>query len=241
MRTTNELVWILNGQSPDRIAMARLSEYMQQLATMLGQTENVHFARIEKGSTRVVAHVDCGTPAQKVRARISNIRRGRAPKDAMGAYSRINEMLSTDNGTARLTERHITVVHFSGARANTDQNVTLVDSGAITGQLYALSEDRLGEVKARVRPRVGNAVICTADKIIGRELRRYLFEPVRVHGQGVWIRANPGEWSCQSLHIRDVRPVEDVKLKDAIKALREIDIEWPDDPLDDLDERGGAA
>lgn len=235
------MVWILRGKSPDEIPMARLAEYMSHLAAMLGETDNVHFARVEEGSTKLVAHVDAGRPAQRVQARAYAVREHRAPREAMSAYNAINDMLSADRGTARLTHGSATVIRFPGAHVRPAQTVSLLDSGTITGQLYALSEDRAGEIKARIRPRTGTAVICTADRSAGLMLRKFLFEPVRVHGQGKWERDVDGGWSCQSLHIRDVRQVRDSSVRDAIAALRTINVEWPDDPLDDLDERDGAA
>jgi hypothetical protein len=70
MRTGKEISWVLEGRSSDQIPMARLAEYMQQFAVMLGETENVHFARVEEGCTRLVAKLNPGLPAQRVHARV---------------------------------------------------------------------------------------------------------------------------------------------------------------------------
>jgi hypothetical protein len=68
-------------------------------------------------------------------------------------------------------------------------------------------------------------------------------DAVRVHGRGTFSRTESGEWICDSLHIRDVQPVKDVSLREAINALREIRADWPDDPLGDWAaiEKDGAA
>lgn len=245
MRASKEISWILEGRSPDQIPMARLAEYMQQLATMLGEIENVHFARVEKGCTRLVANLKHGLPVQRVQARVYAVRERRAPADAMRAFRRINEMVGEDRGHARVIFGAGVILRFPGNVNADEKPFSLVDSATITGRLYALIEETSGLLKARIRPRGGsNYVSCTAEGRIGRQLRNYFLEAVRVQGRGTWARSENGEWSCQSLHILDVHPVKDVSLREAINALRAIDADWPDDPLADwaaLDEKDGAA
>lgn len=245
MRTSKEISWVLEGRSPDQIPMARLAEYMQQFAAMLGETENVHFARVEKGSTRLVAKLNPGLPAQRVQARVYAVRDRRAPAEAMRAFRRINDMVGEDRGRARVTFGVGVILRFPG---NVDSNVTpfnVVDNATITGKLYALIEQTSGLLNARIRPRSGNTYVsCSADGRIGRQLRNYFLDAVRVQGRGTWVRSENGEWSCQSLHILDVHPVKDVSLREAINALRAIDVDWSDDPLGDwatIDEKDGAA
>lgn len=245
MRANKEISWVLEGRSPDQIPMARLAEYMQQLATMLGDTENVHFARVEKGSTRLVALLNPGHPAQRVQARVYAVRERRAPADAMRAFRRINDMVGEDRGHARVTFGAGAILRFPGNLNSDVTQFNLVDDATITGKLYALIEQTSGLLKARIRPRGGNTYVsCSADDRIGRQLRNYFLDAVRVQGKGTWVRSENGEWSCQSLHILHVHPVKDVSLREAINALRAIDVEWSDDPLGDwaaLDEKDGAA
>ncbi len=245
MRASTEISWILEGRSPDQIPMARLADYMREFAAMLGETEGVHFARVEKGSTRLVAKLDPGRPTQKVQARVYAIRERRAPADAMRARYRIDEMVHEDKGSARVTFGASVILRFHGKAAAFEKPFSLVDSATITGKLYALSEEPSGGIRARIRPRGGsNYVACVADDRIGRQLRNYFLDAVRVQGRGTWTRSENGEWSCQSLQILHADLVRDVSLREAINALRAIEAEWPDDPLADwaiLDEKDGAA
>jgi hypothetical protein len=245
MRTSKEISWVLEGRSPDQIPMARLAEYMQQFAIMLGETENVHFARVEEGCTRLVAKLNPGLPAQRVHARVYAVRDRRAPADAMRAFRRIDGMVGEDRTHARVTFGAGVILRFPG---NVNSNVppfNLVDNATITGKLYALIEQPSGLLNARIRPRGGNTYVsCSADDRIGRQLRNFFLDAVRVQGRGTWVRSENGEWSCQSLHILDVHPVNDVSLREAINALRAVDGDWSDDPLGDwatLDEKEGAA
>jgi hypothetical protein len=245
MRVGQEITWILEGRTPDQIPMARLAEYMREFASLLGQTEHVNFARVEKGSTKLVAKVDAGAPVRRAQSRIYAVRDRRAPADAMRSYHRINEMLAEDDGRARVTFGTAAILRFPGKPTVAEKPVSMVDTATITGRLYALIEEQSGQLKARIRPRnAANYIACTASGSIGKELRKYFQEAVRVHGRGKWIRRETGEWQCESLHITEVHPVKDRTLREAIDALRTIEADWSDDPLaewDALEENGDAA
>lgn len=246
MRTDIEMSWILEGRSPDQIPMVRLAEYMQQLAILLGETESVHFDRIEKACTKLVARFDGGLPAQKAQSRAYAVRERRAPADAMRAYRRLDEMVGEDRGNARLTFGSAAILRFPGRVSVIPQkSLRLIDHAHITGKLYALSGEASSGVKARIRPRDGSGyVACTADDAIGRKLGKYFLDTVRAYGRGVWTRSNDGHWCCESLHILDVVPVKDISLRDAVNELRKIEAEWPEDPLSEweaLEEKDGAA
>ena len=225
--------------------MARLAEYMREIATLLGEVQDVHFSHVQKGSLRLVAQVAPGRASGRVQARTDAIRRQKAPAEAMRAYIRINQMVAEDGGPARMTFGGGVVLRFPGHVPEKASIVTLVDSATITGRLYALIEDQSGQLKARIRPRNGSGhIACTAEGHVGKQLRNYFLEAVRVRGRGVWARSTDGEWICQSLHIEEVYPVKDASLRDAINALRSIESDWSEDPLADwdfLDEKGGAA
>jgi len=235
---------VLEGRTPDQIPLERLAEYMQQLAILLGQKSDVHLARVEKGSTRIVAHLPNGGPAQRAQARVYAVRDNRAPADAMRAFSRINAMVAEDRGPARVTFGSAVVLRFPGTAKAPIKAVTMRDHAVITGRLYALIEESSGQVKARIRPRNREAyVACTADEITGRKLRNFFQDVVRVEGAGEWTRSPSGEWQCISVKIDDVRGVKDITLREAIGAIRAIEPSWPDDPLADWDaeEAGDAA
>lgn len=113
--------------------MARLAEYMQQLAVLLGDTADVHFARVEEGCTKLVANVRNGGPIQRAQARVHAVRERRAPADAMRAFSRINTMVAEDRGPARMTFGSAVVLRFPGTVAAPIKAVTLRDEATITG------------------------------------------------------------------------------------------------------------
>ena len=154
-------------------------------------------------------------------------------------------MVGEDGGRARVTFGAGVILRFPGNTRTAEKPFSLIDSATITGRLYALIEEPSGQLKARIRPRGSSTYVsCTADDRVGRQLRNYFLDAVRVQGSGIWSRSEDGAWSCQSLQIQEVHPVKDVSLREAINALRAIEVDWPDDPLADwakLDEKGGAA
>lgn len=234
---------MLTGQTPDQIPMARLADYMAQLAVLFGEQDCVHFARVEGGSVALVANIESGTPLQKVQQRINRVRLGTAPSDATGAFAAINKMVSSDRGTAQLKFGSAVILRFPGtAVEDVAAPITMHDHGALTGKLYAMFEGNNGTISARIRPRIGTSYIpCTVEPAAVRELRGFLTEAVRVQGRGIWARSSNGSWACKSFHIVQVYGVKDASLRDAINQLRAIDADWPDDPLGHwVDERDGA-
>src|SRR5262245_31704250 len=91
----------LEAYSPDPIPMARLAEYMAELAAILGETKSVHFSGVESGST-VLAHWVEHEAIPKVRLRVESVRAGRGPRDARDAYRKVNKLLREDNARAVL-------------------------------------------------------------------------------------------------------------------------------------------
>ncbi|MBO9419731.1 hypothetical protein J7481_09525 [Labrenzia sp. R4_2] len=245
MRIGREISWILQGKSPDQIPMVRLGEYLQQLAIMLGEEDGVHFARVEKGSTKVVATLDAGQPAQNVHARAYAVRDGRAPRDSMNAFRRIEEMVAQDGGRARLQFGTATVLRFTGRNILKAGAFKLIDTGTVTGRLYSLSEGSDQSIRGRIRPQFGSGYIsCTAGPEFSAILRRHLFEAVRVTGKGEWTRSEEGGWTCQHLDVIEVKPVKNTTLREAIETLRAIDAQWGDDPLaewEEMEMKDGAA
>ncbi len=211
--------------------MVRLGQYMEQLATILGEFDRVHFDRLERGSTKVIARLDAGQTTQRVQSRVRAVRDGTAPRDALGAYYSLQDMVEDDGGRARLQFRSATILRFTGRNAPPPSKFRLIDTGTVTGRLYHLTENRDGKIKGRIRPRVGNYVNCTAGPELAGELRRHLFEDVRLSGSGTWHRSDNGGWWCPNLAVTKVQPVKNASLRDALDAIRSVEANWSDDPL----------
>jgi hypothetical protein len=86
----------IDAYSPDTMPMARLAQYMAELATLLGEQNAVHFKRVTKGSTVLNARVDReATP--KVRDRVAAVRAGDGGSEPRRAFNTLNRLLRDDN------------------------------------------------------------------------------------------------------------------------------------------------
>src|SRR5215469_3602556 len=104
-RKTNsrEFRFQIDAYSPDTIPLARLSQYLGDLARMMGETANVHLARIDKGSTVPVIRVDWEAEP-KVRERIRAVKFNEGPLEAQRAFREINKKLVEDNANGVLID-----------------------------------------------------------------------------------------------------------------------------------------
>jgi hypothetical protein len=104
MANGEEFSFQIDAYTPDTIPMARLSEYLRELAMILGEEKAVHFVRLREGSTHIVHRVE-REAVPKVRARAAAVRRGRAPRDAIRAYHMVNRLLREDDGRGVIREK----------------------------------------------------------------------------------------------------------------------------------------
>ena len=58
MKEQREYRFVIDAYRPDTLPMARLAEYMGELARLLGRLDQVHFVRLEEGSTALVQRVE---------------------------------------------------------------------------------------------------------------------------------------------------------------------------------------
>ena len=81
MAQRQEYRFKIDAFTPETLPMARLAEYMAELATLLGTQERVHFVRLEGGSTTLVQEIEYEA-IPKVRERLNGIKTRSAPEDA---------------------------------------------------------------------------------------------------------------------------------------------------------------
>src|SRR5438309_834296 len=89
----------IDAYSPETMPLARLAEYLEDLATLFGENQSVHLIKIEKGSTVPVLRVE-REAEQKVRERLRLVRINDAPAEAMRAAKQIDERLRRDDAKA---------------------------------------------------------------------------------------------------------------------------------------------
>jgi hypothetical protein len=229
-----EYRFVIDAYTPDTIPMARLAEYMQQLSQLLGETAAVHFKRLEKGSTALVHRIE-REAVPKVRERVSSVRRGDAPKEAVRAYKTINKFLRDDNATGELREKKhgSVVVRFPGREEAEEKFPSVRQQGFVDGQIIRVGGfDETVPVWLETEGKQISG--CYTTRSVAKQLAIKLFEQVRLFGRGRWSRDSEGTWSLLEFKIESFEPLDDAPLSGAIVALRTIPTEWSDNSAKEL-------
>ncbi len=244
MNDDQRLIFYIDAYSPKTIPMAKLAEYMADFASLLGKENAVHFAGLEDGSTKIAALVEFeDTP--KVTARLNDIRRGNPSKDAAKAFEQIDNRLANDNAVGRiLVEGEAGVaaelLSFPGRNRPKAQSYgPFTQEGHLDGVLIAVGGK---DETISIRLQNGDTTYsnCDTNRSIARELGKYLFEPIRIHGSGRWLREANGAWTLIRFRVHRFEVLGTASLRETVIALRGVrgngwkDIEDPLSELDDL-------
>jgi hypothetical protein len=215
----------------DTIPMARLAEYMAELAKLLGQPERVHFSHIEEGSAVLVSSVE--EPAwPKVADRVHGVRQGVAPKDAMRAYQALDTMLAKDNACGVLSsEEGGEVIPFPGrTRPKPMRYGPFRERGSIDGVLIRIG-GRDETIPVLLQDGEASFSCQTSREISKRLAPHYLGPTLRAHGDGKWVREEDGSWQLVEFYIEDFEVLDDSPLQEVVSRLRAVEgSTWGDNP-----------
>ena len=215
--------------------MARLAEYIAQLAAILGEEKAVHFVRLKPGSTQVVHRVE-REAVPKVRARTSAVRRGEGTADARRAYRRVNRLLREDNAQARLKEE-ITgaeIIYFPGVQEMEETFTGIRQRGAFDGEVIRVGGiQKWIPIMLRSETTTYSNFFCKPE--VAKQLGRHLFEPVRLFGSGRWNRDADGRWSLEYFSVDSFDALREETLSQAIARIAAIKGEWVAESVSELE------
>ncbi|WP_426344424.1 MFS transporter [Pseudoduganella sp. R-32] len=220
METPKELDFSIDAFSPDTIPMSRLAEYMQQLAALYGSEPAVHFRTVRPGSAILsvlidTAAVDC------VESRLRMVHDASAPDDLKKAYQNLNNMLKADKaiGEVRQTTGGV-VLAFPGRDTPIQKTFRVKEAGVLDGVVIRIG-GKDNTIPVWLKDGDGTIHKCEANSDMARELiRNYLSTPIRVSGQGDWLRGEDGVWSLEKFRISGWEPLDDVSITDILNAAR---------------------
>ena len=222
MEGGSEYRFVIDAYSPETLPMARLAEYMANLARLLGRAEQVHFLRIEDGSAVLVQRI--GNEAeQEVRSRLGSLADGSAPDDALKAFRALNRCLADDKTTGSLRDGGGEVVRFPGREQRPPPVFgSFNQAGVLDGQLIRVG-GRDDTVPVHLQD--GETVhICNANRDVAKRLAPHLYGPtLRVRGEGRWERDADGQWSMKRFTIGDFRQLDDAPLGEVVEKLRGVE------------------
>jgi len=224
----------IDAFTPKTMPMIRLAEYMHELGMMLGEPNAVHFRKLEPGSTVLVQKID-KEAIPKVRARVTDVRRREAPREALRAYDTINKLLRNDNAVASLREgvRGAVIIRFPGREEAEEKFPSIRQHGAIDGRVIRVGgadETQPVWLEAEGKQISG----CFTTRNVAKQLALKLYEPVRLFGRGRWSRDSDGTWSLLDFKIESFEPLEEAPLTQALQALRAVPTEWTDTAYADI-------
>lgn len=226
----------INAYSPETIPMARLAEYMQNLAVMLGHESGVHFEELRPGSTQLAARID-HEYVPKVETQLGRVRGGDAPPEALKAQTEIDRLLAEDNATGFLyegTDLGAQVIQFPGVtRPKPVTYGPFRQEGSLDGVVISVGG---ADQTAHVQLQNGDLKYTgiETDRETARRLAKHMYEAVRVMGTGRWLRDASGAWLLKKFTMTNFVVLEPETLVSAVEKLRAIEGgEWGDmnDPV----------
>ena len=238
---SREWRFTIDAFTPGSLPMARLAEYLAQLARLLGETRSVHLVRIERGGTVLVHEVD-EDAVPSVRRRIEAVRAGRESGSAYEAFRRLNGYLAEDDVQARLEMNgsDADVLVLPPSAGSQPDVLTVRQTASVSGVVV-----RVGGIGKRVQvllaSRGKQTAGCHADRTTARMLARHLFEPVRLFGEGQWSRGRDGTWDVDRFSIESFEPLDRATLSEVLDGLRGVATSWPDDLYLDLEAVRGVG
>jgi hypothetical protein len=220
------LVFYVDAYSPETIPMAKLAEYMADFAALLGRENAVHFAGLESGSTKIAVIVEA-EDVPKVTTRLDDVRRGVASKEVVKIFEQIDHRLANDNAVGRIYVEDIenddrVLVAFSGREGvKAPAYGPFNQDGHLDGTLISVGGK---DESISIRLQNGNTTYagCDTTREIARELGKHLFEPVRIHGVGRWMRERDGKWTLVRFRVHRFESLETESLADTVAALRAV-------------------
>lgn len=224
----------IDAYSPETIPMARLAQYMGELALLLGERNAVHFRRLTKSSTNLHARVD-REAAPKVRDRVAAVRAGDASGEPLRAFQALNKLLRDDNAVGILrddTPRGI-VIKFPGREIAEEKFASIRQQGSVDGIVTGI-KGKDETISITIQSEGQQISGCETNRAIAKQLGAKLFEPVRLFGRGRWSRDADGVWSLLHFKIESFEALQDTPLTSALARLREIPTEWGDDAYTEI-------
>lgn len=222
-----ELRFKFDAYNPKTIPMERLGEYLVALGHLLGAKSEVHFERLETGSTCIVQRID-EEAAPIVEARIFHVARNEGEVVEMKAYKAINDLLKADDASGELT-----FVHGGGQLLNFPGKFTpepvkpqiVTQPGTIDGIVIKLGgKDATVPVLVQEGERTYN---CTTTREVARALGKHIFgHELRFTGSGEWHRPESGGWTLEKFTITDFIELDDTPLYELVEQLRQAPGTW---------------
>jgi hypothetical protein len=232
----------IDGQaiSPLTLPMARLAEYLTDLAMLMGHRESVHLVNVAEGGAESVMFVDAEEES-RITHQIRSAARGMGTRDANAAYRKLDDKLREDDAIGNIVNvsQKAKVIEFPGRTLDLPQAYgPIKERASVIGKLM-----RIGGFDKTIPVHLKRAddviFYCETSTRLAEDLGPLLFKNIRVHGLATYSRGKEGAWRLDNFKIQsyDPEPLTDENFSTTMDRLRAIPgSEWNEiaDPLDEL-------
>jgi len=200
--------------------MSRLAAYMSELASLYGSESSVHFKELRSGSAVLKTIVE-ESAVEAVESRLRLVHGAIAPDDLKKAYQNINDMLRVDKAVGEIKRSHGTVIlKFPGRDTPVQRIYRVREAGVLDGVVIRIG-GKDNTVPVWLKDLDGTIHKCEANSEMARELiKEYLSNPIRVTGQGDWLRGEDGAWTLEKFRITGWEQLDDKPIADIVNAAR---------------------
>jgi len=224
MGKTHEYTFKIDAYTPATIPMSRLANYMQNLATLFGEKEHVHFMGLKEGSIILAQRIDQES-LPKVHARIESINpeERTGPEDALRAYNALDRSLDEDNTSGYLYQDDgAQILYFPGcAKPKPLTFGAFTQPGSLDGSLIKIGS-KGNTVPAHLQED-NDVYICKVARNMARNMAPHLFAAtLRVYGTGKWERDADENWTLKHFDIANFKVLDDTPLDELVKHLRKV-------------------
>lgn len=230
LASMKKLMLELDGTDPSKLSMARLTDYLCELAELFGSQDNVHFDSVTEGCVCLNTWVE-DDKYPHVLDRVREAAQGVGPKRARKAYLQLSALMEQDRVDGVLQAADANILQFPKAKTAPPPMV-VIKQGSVQGRLYVVG-GKDETVPVRLEGAGGETLLCEADTVLAEQLGKLLFKYVRVHGKGEWESRPHGGWRLRKMFIQSYERLEKISLRSAVTQLKELGgITWSemDDP-----------
>ncbi len=235
-RKIREYRFEIDSFTPETIPLSRLSQYLGDLARMMGENSSVHLARIEKGSTIPVIRVDWEAEP-KVNERLRSVKFNEGPLEARRAFKEINRRLVEDNANGVLLDPNRSkVIRFPGRDGANQPEFGPISQNSVFQGIPIKIGGESDPVPVHLEDGDEKHIVL-APRRIAKQIAPHLFTSfVRIEGKGRWLRNRMGEWEMLNFYAHSFEVLGEGDIKSNVATLRAIPAAWKDseDPLADL-------
>lgn len=221
-----ELTLYLDDLTPEQLSMRRLAEYLRALSMLYGYEESVHFDRVDSGSAQLRSFVE-EKAYPLVLNQVREVSGGLGKKSAIAAYRTLSAYMAVDGTGASIRSDGNEIFQFPHVKSEAPP-LRIIKPSTIQGRLYSVG-GRDETVPVRIEGADNESLLCEADVAVAERLAQLLFKPVRLHGDGEWVRSDDGAWKLVKLKISSFARLEDIGFKEAVARLKAAGgVEWND-------------